>query len=141
VRAIEHKVDALALYITPACSKSNFIWKIEVAAALRRHERDPQFHIVPILQGVSYSEVRQFCFHRNLADLTRFNGISLSDGAASITVEEQNKRRNEAARRILQAAPVLRLRRIKADRSYEAWVSLKTFVGQPPATCLDLGLD
>ncbi len=110
-------------------------------AAWNRHKRDPQFHIVPILQGVSYSEVKQSCFRHNLPDVTQFNGISLSDEGTSITMEEQNKRRNEAARRILQAAFTLRLRRVKADRNYEAYISLKTFVSQAPTTCLDLDLD
>src|SRR5579884_267624 len=141
VHAIEHEVDAVALFLTPNCLQSDFIWQIEVPAALRRHERDPDFHIVPILQGISYSEVRHCCLQRELADLSRFHGIALTDEQESITWEEQNDRRNQAARRILQAALALRLRRIKADRSYEPWLCLKTFFFEPPVAHLDLDLD
>jgi hypothetical protein len=141
VQAIEREVDAIALYITPDCLKSHFIWKIEVPAALRRHERDPHFHIVPILQGVSFSEIRQFCLNWNLADLSRFNGISLTDDGSHTTWEAQNEKRNDAAKRILQAALALRLRRINADRSYEPWICLKTFFFEPPTANLDLDLN
>jgi hypothetical protein len=141
VHAIENDVDAVAIYITPDCLKSNFIWKTEVPAALDRHKRDPDFHIVPILQGVSFAEVRQFCFDRHLAGLSNFNGIVLADDGTSITWEEQNDRRNQAARRILQAALALRLRYINADHSYEPWLCLKTFFFKPPTANLDLDLD
>src|SRR5204862_3875340 len=80
---------------------------------------------------------QQSCVNWDLADLSRFNGILLADGATDTTW----KVRNDIARRILQAAMTLRLRRINADRSYEPWISLKTFSFKPPAACLDLDLD
>ena len=142
IHAIEHDADAIALFLTPNCLKSDFIWRVEVRAALRRHKRDPHFHIVPILQGVSFAEIRQFCYNRNLTDLSRFNGLSLTeDGTTGIPRKEQNKKRNDAARRILQAAFALRLRRINADRSYEPSLYLRTFVFAPPTVSLDLSLD
>ncbi len=137
VQAIEHEVDAVALYITPNFLKSRFIWKVEIPAALRRHKLDAHFHIVPILQGVSFAEVQQLCMNWNLADLSRFNGILLADGTADTTW----KVRNDAARRILQAAMTLRLRRINADSGYEPWISLKTFFFKPHTICLDLDLN
>jgi hypothetical protein len=137
VQAIEYEVDAIALYITPNFLKSDFIWKIEIPAALRRHNIDRQFHIVPILHGISFSEVQQYCVNWDLADLSRFNGILLADGVTDTTWKVQN----DIARRILQAAMTLRLRRIKADPGYEAWISLKTFSFKPPAACLDLDLN
>jgi hypothetical protein len=141
VHAIEHDVDAVAIYITPHCLKSNFIWKVEVPAALQRRKRDRDFHIVPLLQGVSFAEVRQFCRKRRLPELTGFHGIELTDDGTNITWEEQNKRRNRAAKSILQAALTLRLRRSKADRAYEASLCLKTFFFEPPTASLDLHLD
>lgn len=142
VHAIEEEADAIAFLLTPASLNSEFIWKVEVPAALRRYERDPHFHIIPLLQGVSYEEIRQFCINRNLTDLSSFNGLSLTeDGTAPLTREERNKKRNEAARRILQAAFALRLRRINADKSYEPSLYLRTFVVAPPAVPLDLSLD
>lgn len=141
VHAIEYDVDAIALYVTPDCLQSDFIWQVEVPVALRRHEHDPDFHMVPILQGVSYSQLRQHCFQHHLVDLSRFHGIALTNEQSSITWEEQNDRRNQAARRILQSALALRLRRINADRNYEPWLCLKTFFFEPPTVHLDLDLD
>src|SRR5260370_17941683 len=46
--AIEHDADAIVLYITPDWLKSNFIRRVEVRAAWRRHKRDPYFHIIPM---------------------------------------------------------------------------------------------
>ena len=141
VQAIEREVDAMALYITPNSLKSNFIWKVEIPATLRRHSSNPHFHLVPILQGVTFEQVRQMCINRNLDDLTRFEAISLTEGVSSSTWEEQNKRWNDAARRILRAALVLRLRRMNADRRYEPCLCLKTFFFEPSTASLDLDLN
>jgi hypothetical protein len=141
VQAIEHEVDAMALYLTPHSLKSDFIWKKEIPAALQRHKYDPHFHLVPILQGVSFEQVRQMCINRNLDDITRFEAISLTEGVSSSTWEEQNKLWNKAARRILQAALALRLRRMNADRRYEPCLCLKTFFFEPPTASLDLDLN
>ena len=140
IRAIEHDADAIALFLTPSCLQSDFIWRVEVPAALRRHKRDPHFHIVPLLQGISFAEVQQFCYNRKLADLSRFNGIVLADGTTSETKQEQNKKRNDVARRILQDAFALHLRRIHADHSYEPSIYLRTFVSAP-RSIPDLSLD
>ena len=141
-QAIERDSDAIALFLTPSFLKSEFIWRVEVPAALRRHKEDPQYHIVPILLGVTFAEVRQFCYNRNLTDVTGFNGLLLTeDGTADISREEQNKKRNEAARRILQSAFTLRLRRSNADRTYEPTLFLRTFEFASLAASLDLSLD
>jgi SMODS-associated and fused to various effectors sensor domain/TIR domain len=141
-QAIEHDSDAIALFLTPNFLKSEFIWRVEAPAALRRHVHDPQFHLVPILLGVTFAEVRQFCRDRNIMDITSFNGLLLTeDGAAGISREEQNKKRNEAARRILHSAFAVRLRRVNADRSYAPSLFLRTFVFESPTDSLDLALD
>ncbi len=141
VQAIEDEVDAMAVYLTPHSLKSNFIWKKEIPAALQRHKHDPHFHLVPILQGVSFEQVRQMCINRNLDDITRFEAISLTEGVSNSAWEEQNKLWNEAARRILRAALALRLRRMNADRRYEPCLCLKTFFFEPPTASLDLDLN
>lgn len=141
VRAIEHDADAVALFLTPSFLQSDFIWRVEVPAALRRQKADPHFHIIPILLGVSFAEVRKFCYNRNLTDVSGFNGLLLSGNGVVLTPEEENKKRNEAARRILQAAFALRLRRNNADRNYEPTLFLRTFVFAPATTSLDLFLD
>jgi hypothetical protein len=71
-------------------------------------------------------------------DLTRFWRIN---EPTSTTWEEQNKKRNDVARRILQSVFAFRLRRINADRSYEPSLFLRTFASAPPTTSLDLSLD
>jgi hypothetical protein len=63
------------------------------------------------------------------------------DGTTRITKKVLNEKRNDAARRILQAAFALRLRRINAERSYEPEINLKTFPFTPSTESLDLDLD
>jgi hypothetical protein len=140
-RAIKHDADAIALFLTPSFLQSDFIWRVEVPAALRRQKDDPHFHIVPILLGVSFAEVRKFCYNRNLTDVSGFNGLLLSGNGVVLTPEEENKMRNEAARRILQAAFALRLRRSNANRAYEPTLFLRTFEVGSRAVSLDLTLD
>src|SRR5438046_7734224 len=55
VRAIKEECDAFVIYITPECLQSDFIWDIEVPAALQRWEQDQAFNIIPILQGVTFA--------------------------------------------------------------------------------------
>lgn len=76
-----------------------------------------------------------------MADLSRFQAISLTDDDATSSEEVQQKKWNDAARLILKSALTLRLRRINADRNYEPWINLKTFVSTPPTAHLDLNLD
>ena len=98
IHAIKHDVDAFAILLTPDSLLSNDIWQY-VPAALHRYERDPQFPIIIILQGVSLAEVQQCCYKHNLENLSRFRRIELiNDEAMKATEEEQNKKRNEAAK-------------------------------------------
>src|SRR5690349_8849841 len=48
---IDAQCDAVLLYITEHFLASDFIWRHEVPSALARHERDPRFHIIPVLRG------------------------------------------------------------------------------------------
>ncbi len=137
-RAIEREADALALYITPAYLASEFIWEVEVPAALRRSARDPGFSIVPILRDLSFADLRQFCADRHLPDLSEFNGFLLPGGEDMVSGEQVP---GEIARRVLKAALTLRLRRVRAGRDYEPWLCVKTFAYEPPTGSLDLDVN
>jgi hypothetical protein len=142
-QAIEREADALALYITPAYLASEFIWEVEVPAALRRIEREPGFFLVPILQGLSFHDLRQFCAERKLPDLSEFNGVLLPgvSSEASQGMVSGEHVLGEIARRLLKAALALRLRRVQAERDYEPWLCVKTFAYEPPAASLDLDVN
>lgn len=78
-QAIEQEADAFMLYVTPQSIASDFIWDVEVPAALRRWERDRAFNIVPVLRGVTFGELEQHCAGRGLRSLKTFNGVSLPE--------------------------------------------------------------
>jgi SMODS-associated and fused to various effectors sensor domain/TIR domain len=140
--AIEEESDAFVIYITQECLASDFIWSVEVPAALKRWERDHAFNIIPIFRGATVAEVQQFCAARSLRSLTDFNGVSLPDSITSGT-KSFNHELGIVAERILKATLGLRLRRVGADRDrkYEPCVYLQTFNFEPPAESLDLDLD
>src|SRR2546428_651645 len=48
VQAIKQESDAFVIYITPECLQSDFIWDIEVRAAMQRWEQDQEYKIIPI---------------------------------------------------------------------------------------------
>jgi hypothetical protein len=141
-RAIDQESDGFVIYITPQCLKSDFIWDVEVPAALKRRERDQAFNIIPIFRGVSGIEVKRFCAAHSLPSLTDFNGVSLPD---SSTGESKlfNDELGKVAERTLRATFNLRLRRVGADRdrNYEPCICLKTFPYEPSTPSLDLDLD
>jgi len=134
VQAIKQESDAFVIYITPECLQSDFIWDIEVRAALQRWEQDQDFKIVPILQGVTFSQVQQNSTARGYRSLTEFNAVSLPD-------PDQDKELQSIAERILKATYTLRLRRIGADRTYVPHINFHTFHYEPPTPSLDLDLD
>jgi hypothetical protein len=141
-RAIDQETDAFVIYITPQSFASDFIWDVEVPAALKRWERDQAFNIIPIFRGVSGIEVNRFCAAHGLRSLTEFNGVSLPDSSTG-----EKKLFNDAlagvAERTLRATFNLRLLRVGADRdrNYEPYICLKTFPYEPSTPSLDLDLD
>ncbi len=140
VQAIAQESDIFVLYITPHCLNSSFIWDIEVPAALERWERDHSFSIVPILHGVTFSQVQQMCAERGYPSLTDFNGIPLPEYGKDET-KAANEKLREVAERILESSFVLRLRRVRANSSYEPRLCLHTFPYVPQTTSLDLDLN
>jgi len=139
VKAINQESDAFVIYITPECLQSDFIWDIEVRAALQRWEQDPEYKIIPILQGVTFAQVQQNSIARGYRSLTEFNAVPLSNPTHD--KEQFNKELRSIAERIMKATYTLRLRRVGADRTYEPRINFHTFHYEPPTPSLDLDLD
>src|SRR5438309_215040 len=139
VQAIKQESDAFVIYITPECLQSDFIWDVEVPAALQRWEQDHAFSIVPILRGVTYAQLQQSCAAHGYRSLAQFNGVLLPDPV--LDKEQFNKELRLVAGRILRATYTLRLQRVGADRAYEPCINIHTFAYEPPAPSIDLDLD
>lgn len=137
---IDHEVDAMALYITPASLKSHYIWTIEVPAAMKRHQRDPHFRLVPILHNVSFKKLRDASTEWQL-DISGFNGIPLPEDLAQFREIEAGEIFGSIARDLLKSALTVRLRRVGADRTYEPTLCLHNFAYTPPTDSLDLDLN
>jgi len=138
-QAIEQEADAFMIYITKQSLASDFIWDVEVPAALHRWERSHAFNIVPILHGVSIDELEQRCAARGLRSLTEFNAVRLPERDSD--EEKFNRQLRQVAKRILEATLVLRLRRVGADRKYEPCICFQTHKYVPPTDSLDLDVD
>lgn len=77
--SIACQTDALLIYLTPESLASSFIWEVEIPAALQRHERDHSFSIIPVLRGVTSSEVQRLCASYGLRSLKDFDFDTLPD--------------------------------------------------------------
>jgi hypothetical protein len=139
--AIEQEADAFVLYVTSQSLASDFIWDVEVPAALRRWERSHVFNVVPILHGISIDELEQHCAAHGLRSLTEFNAVRLPERDSD--EEKFNRQLRLVARRILEATFDLRLRRAGADRNrkYEPNLCFQTHKYEPPTDSLDLDVD
>lgn len=138
---IEQESDAFVIYLTPQSVDSDFIWSVEIPAALRRWEHDHAFSIVPILRGITFDELEQRCAARGYRSLTEFNAVLLPERAAGEEMFDRQFRL--IAKRILKATLNQRLRRVGADRDrrYEPYLYLHTYTYEPPSDSLDLDLD
>lgn len=141
IHAIEQEADAFVIYVTPQCLNSRFIWDVEVPAALKRRERDPLFNIIPIMRGVTFSELQHQCAVRGYRSLADFKAEQLPDAITIDTEKEFHGKLRAVAARTLKATLALRKRRVKADRTYEPWIRLCTFDNRPSTPTLDLDLD
>ncbi|HEY1349434.1 MAG TPA: SAVED domain-containing protein [Ktedonobacteraceae bacterium] len=139
---IEHEIDAMVLYVTPASLNSRYIWTVEVPAAVERHKRDPHFRLVPLLDGVSYIQMREASSDWLLDhNLSGFNGIPLTDDPRKLSEIKAGEMFGSIARDLLKSALTVRLHRIGADRTYEPTLCLHNFHYTPPADSLDLDLN
>ncbi len=139
IDAIAHQTDALLIYLTPESLASSFIWEVEIPASLERHDRDHSFSIIPVLRGVTASEVQGLCASRGLRSLKDFNFDTLPD--PQVDQAAFNEKRRKVANEVLKAALRLRLRRIQADDDYELSICLYTFKDRPSPPYLDLDLN
>lgn len=141
VHAIENVADAFVLYVTPHSLTSDFVWNIEIPVALKRRESDPHFNIVPVLKDVSYRQLQEQCAARGYRSLTDFNTERLPDSSTAEADKTLKEKLRSVADRVLKATLLLRLRRAKADRTYEPSLVLRTFKDIPPTPSLDLDLN
>src|SRR6266567_2975604 len=141
VHAIENVADAIVIYVTPNLLKSSFVWKTEIKAALERRKHDPLFNIVSILKGVTFEQLQQQCMAYSYRSLKDFNAVHLQDSAAHETGASFEEQLRSIANRVLKATLALRMRRVKANSTYEPWIVLRTFPDIPPTPALDLDLN
>jgi hypothetical protein len=141
IYTIKNESDAFVIYFTEHSFKSHFIWTIELPTALERWERDHTFNIIPILQGITFDQLEQFCSENGYRSPRDFNCVSLPEKATSATDEEFNKQLKLVARRIMETTLALRLRRVGANRKYEPCICFQTHNYEPPTESLDLDVD
>jgi hypothetical protein len=141
ISAIEQESDAFVVYITRQSLTSQFIWEIEVPAALRRWERERAYNIIPILRGITFDELDQHCAAHGLRSLKMFKGASLPERVTAATNEMFNREFRPVAKLVLEASLALRLRRAGSDRKYEPCLYLHTYKVESPDEHLDLDLD
>ena len=142
IRTLTEECDGFLLYVTPESLDSDFIWRVEVPAALRCYESDHSFGIVPVLRSVSMNQLRQCCARHGVQDLTAFNAITFPtsiDGQQSESVQISPE---DIAQRVLHAVLRLRLRHTNVGhRTYEPSLCLHTSHYTSPIHGLDLDLN
>jgi len=131
---VNNGCDAILFYVTERLLNSDFIWRYEVPTALARWQRDPQFHIIPVLQGVSFGQLALHCADLGLTSLADFNAEKVADTVPS----EQEVQ--TIAKRTLRSALALRRSRDE-DRQQGLSICLRTFPYIPPTDRLHLDLD
>lgn len=72
--AISEGSDAFVAYVTPEFLTSDFIWRIEIPAAVARHDADSHYAIIPVFDGVTPAQLTAKCEAVGQIDLSRFNG-------------------------------------------------------------------
>jgi hypothetical protein len=136
-RAVSELADAYLLYLTPEALKKPQLWLLEAHAALKRHENEPGFPIVVILQEVSQKRAQNALEKFGLGKLTNFIGGELEPGVSQQEVVSGKLR--SLARKILREA--FRQRRARAGENHEIWIGLRTFVAREGSPRLDLSVD
>src|SRR6266516_7604544 len=142
VHAIEKESDAFLLYLTPQCLRSDFVWDVEVKAALNRWEHDRMFGIVPILQeGIALDELQKCCADRGYQPLNNFHGVAVPKYGSDKAEATINIALSKVAKLTLQAAFDLHLRKVRAGNNYEPRIYLRTSDYAPTVDKLDLDLN
>jgi hypothetical protein len=136
-RNVSELADAYLLYLTPEALKKLQLWLPEARAALQRHENEPGFPIVVILQGVSRQSALRALGKVGLSKLNDFVWEELQPQAGSQREADHTLR--QLARRILREA--FRQRRVRAGENHEIWIGLRTFVAGEGSPRLDLSVD
>jgi hypothetical protein len=133
IQMIDQECDAILFYVTDTLLNSGFIRTYEIPTADERHKREPSFHIIPIVQGMSWSQLSDRCNDLGIPSLSRFNGTCLFGNQPSAPEVR------EIAQKALHATLTLRLAR--AENEDVLSFCLRTFPYVPPATSLHLDID
>jgi hypothetical protein len=139
--AIAEECDAFVVYLTRASLSSDFIWKVEVPAALTRHRDDPDFAIIPVFHTASTTEVSQLCVDKGLRPITDFNGVVLSQVEPGGNAADVQEGLAEVASRTLRSALPAHFRRIDSDSADEPRISFHSFPFAARTDQLDLDMD
>jgi len=142
IRTLAEECDVFLLYVTPESLNSDFIWDVEVPAALHCWEHDHSFGIVPVLRGVSIHQLRQCCVRHGVQDLTAFNAIPFPIGVDGTLDESVDVPLRKIAQRVLHAVLHQRIQRVNTGhRTYEPSLCLHTFHYVSPIDDLDLDVN
>lgn len=100
-------------------------------------------HIISYLYfaGLQLLNCNVFALNAVFFPLTDFNGVFLPERTTDEDEEQFHIQLRIVAARIFEVALHLRLQRVKATRTYEPCIYLRTFHYEPPASSLDLDLN
>jgi hypothetical protein len=132
IAAIRSGSDAFVAYVTPEFLTSDFIWRVEIPAAVARHEADPLYAIIPVFDGVTPAQLTARCAAVGQIDLSEFNG-----GFAEARRGSRRAALKGIARATLEAVIGIRF---ADDRSRSVHVAFRTgaFRSSLPGPDLDI---
>lgn len=142
--------DALALecvgflvYLTKDSLESDYVMKVELAAALRQRDDDPGFAIIPVFRGISIADAKDATVAVVGRDITTFSGVKISAPKRTSTDKARSRLRSElgtVAQRALQAALKRNTYSFTADQGRRLILDVHTrqYTRQPQAPDLDL---
>lgn len=130
--AIHGESDAFVAYVTPEFLASDFIWRVEIPAAIDRHDADPLYAIIPVFDGVTPAQLTARCAAAGQIDLSEFNG-----GFAEARSESRRAALKGIARATLDAVIGIRF---AADRDRPVYAAFRTgpFRSSLPGPDLDI---
>ncbi len=130
--AIRNGSDAFVAYVTTEFLTSDFIWRVEIPAAIARHEADPLYAIIPVFDGVTPPQLTARCAAVGQIDLSEFNG-----GFAEARSGSRRAALKGIARATLEAVIGIRF---ADDRSRPVYTAFRTgaFRSSLPGPDLDI---
>ena len=105
--ALALECDGFLVYLTKDSLESDYVMKVELLAALRQRDDDPEFAIIPVFRGISIADAKDATVAVVGRDITTFSGVKISDPKRISTEKARSRLRSELATvagRALQAA-------------------------------------